>query len=144
MGKRALMVCGLVLALCAGWGVLAMADEGAPAGEMSGLCYYYDDATFEAFVSLGSNHGLRPGARVAFVRKGEVVAEGEVTRVRVIDCVVKPDADTPGGAIQRGDVAKVVSNGTREALEAQQAQERQLHWLKTAFFSGLLLYTIML
>ena len=109
-----------------------------------GCCYYYEDRQLEAWVTIGSDHGLRPGARVAFMRKGEVVAEGEVVTVRAVDCVVRPDKDTPAGTILRGDEVKVTSNGTRAAVDAQLGRERNAGYLGALFFSGALLYAIML
>ncbi len=143
-----LMVAGLLLSLCA-WAEEAACEGDSPECQgvvvnTKGTCYYYDDRQLEAWVTIGSDHGLRRGARVAFVRDGEAVAEGEVVAVRAIDCVVRPDKDTPAGTILRGDDVKVIENGTRQAVEADLGKERNQRLLGAVFFGALLAYSIAL
>jgi hypothetical protein len=152
MRTRGLAMCLLVIALSlVSASLLAAEETGSAAPESQGVvanakgwCYYYDDRQLQAWVTIGSDHGLRPGARVAFLRQSEVVAEGEVMTVRAVDCVVRPDKDTPAGTILRGDDVKVTTNGTRAAMDAQLGHERNTRSLGAVFFSGLLLYLIML
>jgi len=154
MRTRALGLCLLVIALSMLSASLLAAEEGGSAAtspetqgvcvNAKGNCYHYDDRQLEAWVTIGSDQGLRPGARVAFLRKGEVVAEGEVVTIRAIDCVVRPDKGTPAGTILRGDDVKVTVNGTEEARQAQLNRERNFNVLESLFFSGLFAYCIML
>lgn len=113
-------------------------------GHSTGIAYYYDDRRPEVWVTLGSNDGLRVGARVQFVRDEEVVAEGTVGTVREIDCVVYPDREVVGGAIVLGDYVHVVQNGSREAADAALARERRDHMLLTAVVGGGLAFLIAL
>ena len=110
----------------------AMQDLGVCA-HSKGIVYYYNDCGPEVWATLGSREGLRRTARVAFLRKGEVVAEGTVVQVKESDCVVRPDKETPGGAIMLGDQMEVVRNGTFAAAEAQRTREHRekvvLNWL---------------
>jgi len=146
---------GLLLGLTAcAWAAAAAAEApGAAAGqamEELGVClnakgtvYCYDDRTLEALVTIGSSHGLRPQARVAFMRKGVMVAEGQVVAVREVDASVRVDKDVPAGTVLRGDDVKVLRNGPRSAVVAAVAREnRDRAWtsfLVFGLFVGLIL-----
>lgn len=112
-----------------------MKDAGV-CGHSRGIAYYYDDQSPEVWATIGSNDGLRVKARVQFVRKGVVVAEGTVTEVRELDCVVSPDKDVVGGAIVLGDYVEVVQNGSRAATDAQIAREKRGSFMKTVLIGG--------
>ncbi len=88
-----------------------------------GTVYLYDERRPEVWATIGTRQGLRPEAMVAFVRKGEVVAEGCVVEVRNADCVISPAPGTPAGTILRGDDVRVLVNGSREALDAKVRRE---------------------
>jgi len=90
-----------------------------------GTVYYCDDRGLEAWATLGSGQGLRPQARVAFLRNGEVVAEGTVVTARPSDAVVRPDKSVPAGTILLGDEVRVLRNGPRSAVLAQMTHERR-------------------
>ncbi len=90
-----------------------------------GAVYYYDDQALEAWATIGSSQGLRPQAWVAFLRDGEVVAEGTAVRVNLSDAVLKPDKDVPAGAVMLGDEVRVLRNGPRSAVLADMAHERR-------------------
>ncbi len=151
MRRAALAIClmivaGILLSVCA-WAEEAASAGASPetqgvAANTQGTCYYYDDRQMEAWVTIGSDHGLRRGARVAFMRDGQEVAEGEVVTVREIDCVVRPDKDVPAGTIMRGDTVKVIENGTRKTVESDQAKERNRRALAAGAAWGLLAYLI--
>jgi hypothetical protein len=113
-------------------------------GHSRGIAYYYDDRRPEVWVTLGSNDGLRVKARVQFVRNDEIVAEGTVTTVRELDCVVSPDKDVVGGAIVLGDYVDVVQNGSRAATDAAIAREKRGNFMKTALIGGGLAFLIAL
>lgn len=113
-------------------------------GHSRGIAYYYDDRRPEVWVTLGSNDGLRVKARVQFVRNDEIVAEGTVTVVRQLDCVVSPDKDVIGGAIMLGDYMDVVQNGSRAATDAAIAREKRGNFMRTALIGGGLAFLIAL
>jgi hypothetical protein len=113
-------------------------------GNTKGIVYYYDDRRPEAWVTLGANDGLRVGARVEFMRGGQVVASGTATTVRTSDCVVYPDKEVPGGAIDLGDSVSVTENGSRRAARAAIARESKKDALLTVLMSGLLTYLILI
>ena len=158
MGMHTRNIGLIVAALCLAvamlaWVTPAAADEDAECAEMEelgvcahspGIAYYYDDRRPEVWVTLGSNDGLRVTARVKFVRDEEVVAEGTVTTVREVDCIVYPDREVPGGAIMLGDSMYVVENGSRQAADAAIARERRGHAFLTLLVSGGLAYLIAL
>ncbi len=153
MRTRALGLCLLAIALSLLSASLLSAEEGAAAAapetqgvcvNAKGTCYLYDDRQLEAWVTIGSDQGLRPGARVEFARKGEVVAQGEVVTIRAIDCVVRPAAGTPAGTIMRGDDVRVTLNGTEGSRKAQLNRERNFNVFESLFFSGVFAYCIML
>jgi hypothetical protein len=108
---------------------------GAAAGEAMeelGVClnakgsaYHYEDDTLEAMVTIGSTNGLRPEARVAFMRKGVMVAEGTVIRVKDADAIVRVDKDVPAGTVLLGDDVRVLRNGPRSAVLAKLAHQRR-------------------
>ncbi len=104
-----------------------------------GTVYYYDERRPEALVTLGTRHGLRPQAVVAFVRQGEIVAEGVVHDVRISDSTVHPAPGTPGGAILAGDGARVLLNGPREAMDAKIQREHRQRALGTLLAYALLI-----
>ncbi|UCC68597.1 MAG: hypothetical protein JSV79_01270 [Armatimonadota bacterium] len=113
-------------------------------GNHTGTAYYYDDRRPEVWVTLGSRVGLRVQARVQFVRDDEVVAEGTVTTVRDVDCIVYPDKDVVAGAIMLGDSVHVIKNGTRAQADAAIAREKRGHMLLTLLVSGGMAYLISL
>ena len=113
-------------------------------GNTKGIVYYYDDRRPEAWVTLGANDGLRVGARVEFMRAGQVVATGTVTTVRTSDCVVYPDKEAPGGAIEVADYVSVTENGSRRAARAAIARESRKDKVLTVLMSGLLTYLILI
>ncbi|MFB3881655.1 MAG: hypothetical protein ACE149_10345 [Armatimonadota bacterium] len=88
-----------------------------------GTVYLYDERRPEVWATIGTRDGLRPTAVVAFVRRGEVVAQGCVTTVRNADCVIAPAPGTPAGQILLGDDVRVLVNGPREAMDAVIARE---------------------
>ncbi len=88
-----------------------------------GTVYLYDERRPEAWVTLGTRHGLRPSAVVAFIRNGQVVAQGCVTDARWADCVIAPAPGTPAGQIMLGDDVRVLINGSREAMDAKIRRE---------------------
>ena len=102
-----------------------------------GIVYYYNDRDWEVWISLGDLNGLRPTAQVEFVRDGQVVGTGVVKRVRDCDAIVTPSSDTPGGAILKGDDVRVVTNGTRAALDKQLVRERRWQMLGEILFGAL-------
>jgi len=156
MGIQIRTVCLLVVAFSlVGSACLSAAppasEEPCQAPEELGVCenakgtvYFYDDRQLEAWVTIGSSSGLRPTARVAFLRNGEVVAEGDVVQVRNCDAVVRPDKDTPAGTILRGDDVRVTRNGTEEALKRQISGERTIKALGSLLITSLLVYCIAL
>jgi hypothetical protein len=82
-------------------------------------------------------HGLRPGARVVFIRAGRALAEGTVVVARNGYSIVRLDMDAPGGAVMAGDEVRVVRNGTRDALDAQVAAAKS-----TRTFYSILVYAM--
>ncbi len=88
-----------------------------------GTVYLYDERRPEVWATIGTRQGLRPEAMVAFIRKGEVVAEGCVVDVRNADCVIAPAPGTPAGTIMRGDDVRVLVNGPRDAMDAKIRRE---------------------
>ncbi len=103
-----------------------------------GIVYFYDDGQWEVWATIGARHGLRPTARVVLLRDGEVIGEGRVVDVRNADCVIRPDKDTPAGAVLLGDDVRVVQNGSRAALDrviAKDRWERQI--LSLLVYAGL-------
>lgn len=103
-----------------------------------GIVYFYDDGQWEVWANIGARHGLRPTARVVFLRDGEVIGEGRVVDVRNADCVIRPDKDIPAGALLIGDDVRVVQNGSRAALDrviAKDRWERQI--LSLLVYAGL-------
>jgi hypothetical protein len=88
-----------------------------------GTVYLYDERRPEVWATIGIRQGLRPQAMVAFVRKGEVVAEGCVVEIRNSDCVIAPAPGTPAGTILKGDDVRVLVNGPREAMDAKIRRE---------------------
>jgi hypothetical protein len=104
-----------------------------------GNVYYYDERRPEAWVTLGTRHGLRPQAVLIFVRHGEIVAEGMVHDVRIADCIVHPAPGTPAGAIIAGDCVRVLVNGPREAMDAKIRRERSQRALGTIVAYALLI-----
>jgi len=107
-----------------------------------GTVYYYDDRHWEAWVTTGAINGLRPKAQVEFLRKGEVIATGEVKTVKDADCIITPAKGTPAGAILKGDQVRIVENGTRADLEKVMAKEKHLQDIGTIFFTALIATTI--
>ena len=103
-----------------------------------GSVYYRDDRRWEVWVTIGSEHGLRPNAQVDFVRGGEVVAQGVVKSVKAVDAIVTPCEGTPAGTILLGDYVRVTCNGTRADLDAVIARERRTETLGTIAISSLL------
>jgi len=83
-----------------------------------GTVYMYDERRPEVWATIGTMHGLRPMAVVAFVRNGEVVAQGCVTKARPADCIIAPAPGTPAGQILLGDDVRVLINGPRSAMDA--------------------------
>jgi hypothetical protein len=148
MGTKTRSIALMVVALLVGVAALALAaEEAAPAPAASsqaakpeascakavecdptlelgvtenakGSVYLYDERRPEVWATIGTMHGLRPAAVVAFVRNGEVVAQGCVTEARTADCVIAPAPGTPAGQILLGDDVRVVVNGPREAMDA--------------------------
>jgi hypothetical protein len=108
------------------------------------VVFYYDDTRPEALISLGSDGGLRPHARVAFLRGGKEVAQGEVVAVRNVDAVVRPDKGTAGGAIMRGDDVKVLENGSEEQALKEARRKEGVSTLRDVLMTGLLAYLILL
>lgn len=102
-----------------------------------GTLYYYNDDKLEAYITIGSSKGLRPQARIAFVRDGVMVAEGTVITVKDADSIARVDADVPAGTVLLGDDARVVSNGPRAAVRAVLAHERRQS--STASFLALII-----
>jgi hypothetical protein len=90
-----------------------------------GSIYYYDDRKLEAWITIGSNEGLRLRAKVAFLRAGEKVGEGRVITVKDVDAIVRVDRKVPGGNVLVGDDVTVTRNGPRWAVDAQVAHERR-------------------
>jgi hypothetical protein len=84
-----------------------------------GTVYLYDERRPEIWATIGTRHGLRPTAVVAFVRKGEVVAQGCVTEARNADCTIAPAPGTPAGQVMPGDDVIVLVNGPRSAMDAK-------------------------
>jgi hypothetical protein len=83
-----------------------------------GTVYLYDERRPDVWATIGTMHGLRPMAVVAFVRNGEVVAQGCVTEARTADCTIAPAPGTPAGQILLGDDVRVLINGPRSAMDA--------------------------
>jgi hypothetical protein len=108
------------------------------------VVFYYDDTVPEAWISIGSDAGLRPRARVAFLHGGNEVAQGEVVHVRNVDAVVRPDKDTAGGAIMRGDDIRILENGSEAQAINQAQRERRKDALRDVLVTGLLTYLILL
>jgi hypothetical protein len=150
MGTRTLSVALLAMALLLGMAVVALAADEPAAGEeqqaapdksctaaaeldptlelgvtenAKGTVYLYDERRPEIWATLGTRNGLRPMAVVAFLRKGEVVAQGCVTDVRNADCTIAPAPGTPAGQVLLGDDVRVMVNGPREAMDAKIARE---------------------
>jgi len=88
-----------------------------------GTVYLYDERRPEIWATIGTRDGLRPTAVVAFLRKGEVVAQGCVTDVRNADCTIAPAPGTPAGQVLLGDDVRVMVNGPREAMDAKIGRE---------------------
>jgi hypothetical protein len=88
-----------------------------------GTVYYYDERRPEVWATIGLRNGLRPSAVVAFVRCGEVVAQGIVVQAKTSDCIIRPAPCVPAGTILVGDDVRVLVNGSREALDAVIARE---------------------
>jgi len=107
-----------------------------------GTVYYCDDVEPKAVATIGSEQGLLPGARVAFVRRGKVVAEGRAECVRSLDADLVPAAGTPAGTIMKGDDVFVVENGSRAAFERQQKSEERektlTNWIVFLSLGGLI------
>jgi hypothetical protein len=157
MGTKVGWIWGLMIALAlvvavGAWSAPAAGEETAAIAEGqggvcetgNGIAYFSDDRVSEVWITLGSRDGLRPQARIAFVRNGEAVAEGEVVTVREVDAVVRVDSGTPGGTILCGDKAQVLENGSREAADVQLKKEARKSAFESIFFSGLFAYLIML
>lgn len=104
----------------------------------TGVVYYRDDRRWETWVTIGSEHGLRPKAQVEFLRGGEVVAQGVVKTVKAIDAIVTPCDGTPAGTILLGDEVRVTCNGTRADLNAAIARDRREEMWGTLGISALL------
>lgn len=111
--------------------------------QAKGTLYFYSDNRLEALVTIGSTQGLRPGARVAFLRRGEMVGQGEVTTVRDADAIVRMDADVAAGSVLVGDDARVLRNGPRSAVDAviarRESQSRAGTILAYALLGGLII-----
>lgn len=129
--------------------VCAVATTGGVAPELLGVTqnakgtvYYYDDRRWEAWITIGANHGLRPKAQVQFMRGGKVIAQGVVKTVKAADAIVTPCDGTPAGAILLGDTVCVTCNGTRADLDAVMVRERREEALGTIAISTLLAGTI--
>jgi hypothetical protein len=89
-----------------------------------GTVYHYGDRELEAWITIGRNQGLRPGARVAFLANGEVVGEGTVITTKDIDSIVRVDRSVPAGNVVSGADARVTQNGTRQAVDKDIAQQK--------------------
>ena len=101
--------------------------------------YFYDDTTFEALITVGSDNGLRPCAQVAFYRDGVEVARGTVIRARPSDAVVATGQNGPQGPIvKRGDIVRVVQNGTRGDVKAAVLRQQAWQTLLDYGMTGLL------
>jgi hypothetical protein len=153
-----LSLSSLAWAACPGCGGTAPAPADSSAGERTvqpapegypgcvdtsgAVAYYCDDPRAEVWVTIGTGRGLRPKAKVSFVREGQVVAQGEVITVRTDDAIVKPVAGTAAGAIRIGDALQVDVNGTRADADLALARERRREDLGTLFFAALLTGTI--
>jgi hypothetical protein len=109
-----------------------------------GAVYYYDDRRWEAWVTVGANHGLRPNAQVQFMRCGKVIAQGVVKTVKASDAIVTPCDGTPAGAILLGDSVCVTCNGTRADLDVVMARERRAEAWGTIAVSAILAGTILI
>ena len=107
-----------------------------------GTVYLCDDRHWEVWSTVGSTAGLRPNAKVEFVRQGEVVATGTVKTVRDADCIITPDKGTPAGAVVKGDDMRIVQNGTRADLDRAMNREKRTQQLGTLFLTLLLTTTI--
>jgi len=107
-----------------------------------GVVYFYDDGQWEVWATIGARHGLRPTARVAFFRDGQSIAEGRVVDVRNADCIIRPDKDTPAGAILLGDEVRVMRNGSRAALDRVIARARWERRILTVLVYAGLAYAI--
>jgi hypothetical protein len=83
-----------------------------------GTVYLYDERGPEVWATIGTMNGLRPMAIVAFVRKGQMVAQGCVTEARTADCAIALAPGTPAGQILLGDDVHVLINGPRSAMDA--------------------------
>jgi len=136
----------LVLVFVLGAAVAAWSDEGALERTMGdeavaachdatlllgvtenakGTVYYYDETKPEVWATIGLRNGLRPSAVVAFVRRGEIVAEGIVVTAKTSDCIIRPAPCAPAGTILPGDDVVVLVNGSREALERRHRSRAQ-------------------
>jgi len=153
MGTHVRSICLLAIALALAMPAALWAEECASSKApqcpevwaCSPVCvFYYDDTVPEAWISLGSDAGLRPHAQVAFLRGGKEVARGEVVSVRAVDALVRPDPGTAGGAIMRGDDVKVLKNGCEVTARAEARREQTKDTARDVFVTGLLLYLILI
>jgi hypothetical protein len=153
MGTHTRSICLLVIvfALAIPAALLADAGSSAKAPECPAVwacspvsVFYYDDTRPEAWISIGSDAGLRPHARVAFLHGGKEVAQGDVVAVHNVDAVVRPDKGTAGGAIMRGDDIKILENGSEAQTIKEARRDQRTGTLRDILMTGLLTYLILL
>jgi hypothetical protein len=152
MGTRApkvmllLLVVGFTLSMVA-WaeGALAPPPEQTNVDDSQAAVYFYDDRTFESWITVGAGEGLRPCAQVAFYRDGVEVARGTVVKVRPSDAVVATGQNGPQGPIvHRGDIVRVCQNGTRADVKAAVAKEQAWQTFLDYSMTGLLTILILI
>jgi len=107
-----------------------------------GTVYHYGDRELEAWITIGADQGIRPQARVVFLRGGDKVGEGRVVTVKDMDSIVRVHQKVPAGNVFRGCDARVVQNGPRSAVRAVLAHERRERgtaaFLAAAILGGLI------
>lgn len=104
-----------------------------------GAVYHYGDDRLEAWVTIGQDAGLRPHAKVAFLRNGVQVGEGRVITVKDADSIVRVDRKTPAGSVTSGVEVRVLENGPRRAVAAEVAHKNR-EQTAGAFLAGALLW----
>ncbi len=135
-----LLVVGFTLSLAA-WaeGALAPPPEQTNADDRQGAVYFYEDETFRAWINFGSTDGLRPCAQVAFYRNGAEVARGTVLELRLSDAIIATGQNGPQGPIvRRGDIVRVVKNGTRGDVQREMLKRHAWQTLLDYSMTGLL------
>jgi len=118
----------------------AMEDLGVVVNA-KGTVYHYGDKELEAWITIGSDQGIRPGARVAFLSKGQKVGQGLVVTAKDGDSIVRVDKNVPAGNVVRGVDARVVQNGPRSAVQAVVAHKRRER-AAGAFLSAAVLWAL--